>query len=1176
MLLCFNISAQGGNLSSSSDQVELPSIIPPSPTAFQMTQYGDVTVNESTGKISPSIPLYTYKAGKLSLPISLSYQGNGVKLDQAASWTGINWNLLASGLITRTVRGKDDLMLPSGRKFYSQEDIYAMDFKNNPNHVSEIDNFIKNSNIDSEVDIFSFSFPGGSGSFYLDEELEPRLTNYDKELKIELNPILPTLDGITQHLKRNITITTPDGVKYYFGGLEASESSKIEYSPLVPGSQIQFAQTAFYLTKIVHPFGDEIYFEYDIPKDYRILTSVSEIDTRKMSIAPYEVKGCGEINLGSLSSSKRNYIFNNIADGQFLKRISSNRNNYEIVFNTSNANSTLRKHYIKVLNSFTVRKTNNVSEELERINFTYLYPRGRQTSQRFFLSGIKFLDSRRYSMVYNNPKDLPERLSFSRDNLGYYNGKDNNTLLPKNEHGMYAAINHTLADRSASFNYSSKGSLTKLIYPTKGYTTFTYESGFLNKKATKTKRKAFLVYRNNPSRNLTTLNPNSVKIGQSSITEKGKVEQETIIDQTIDVRLYNIKSSEDLDFHVKFILSVKDLTKGLTKEYEKWYQIDQGTPTNDHYLGNVKKYPTYLFKKIKLLQNHTYKISLKIQANSYQSDAIIVANLDFNYDIESNSLQEDLGIRVKEVTNHKEDHTGHYVVANKKTYKYTNATESIVPRYLYGSSIVICCEGENGGMAHSQIGMINLRSSSINSLYTNANNEKLYRTVKVSSSSALKDNGYVEKEYLILGDAAPLNLLEEYFRSSGLDNYNLPSSRENTSAVNGRLLKETVFSKNADTNNTYKPVQQTRNYYNITRENIVHNNVRSVLIKSCYRYSDQKQLDGLYLGMYNTYSNKVALDSTITRFYDYNNIKDPATLDTDGDGIIDSIDNDDDNDGYVDFIDGDDDGDGIADEDEGKEQPNIIKKITRYQYNQYVGIPTEITVNDSQDITLKTKQYYVDGYITEDPQAMYRTKLFGKFIINNPYKKERFKNNILLSTQKINYRHWDNNIVLPETIQTSKGTAPLEDRIVYHKYDDKGNSVEISKKDGTKIYYVWGYHKTQPIAKIEGYTDAQITAVQTKIKTAVTASNSDTSRCLDSDNCNEKVLRDKLTLLRNSFTSTNTQVTTSTYDPLIGVTSMTDPKGYTIYYEYDEFNRLKQVKDADGNILSNNQYNYKN
>ncbi len=53
-------------------------------------------------------------------------------------------------------------------------------------------------------------------------------------------------------------------------------------------------------------------------------------------------------------------------------------------------------------------------------------------------------------------------------------------------------------------------------------------------------------------------------------------------------------------------------------------------------------------------------------------------------------------------------------------------------------------------------------------------------------------------------------------------------------------------------------------------------------------------------------------------------------------------------------------------------------------------------------------------------------------------------------------------------------------------------------------------------------------------------------------------------------------LTTYTYDPLIGVTSITDPRGETIYYHYDNFNRLEYVKDAQGKILSENEYHYKN
>lgn len=52
------------------------------------------------------------------------------------------------------------------------------------------------------------------------------------------------------------------------------------------------------------------------------------------------------------------------------------------------------------------------------------------------------------------------------------------------------------------------------------------------------------------------------------------------------------------------------------------------------------------------------------------------------------------------------------------------------------------------------------------------------------------------------------------------------------------------------------------------------------------------------------------------------------------------------------------------------------------------------------------------------------------------------------------------------------------------------------------------------------------------------------------------------------------QMTSYTYFPHTGLTSMDDPNGEITYYEYDGLGRLKNVKDYQGNIIKNYQYNY--
>lgn len=58
--------------------------------------------------MSLPIPIYTLSEGLLSVPISLEYNGSGMKNQEVASWCGAGWNLNAGGMISRMVRGLPD------------------------------------------------------------------------------------------------------------------------------------------------------------------------------------------------------------------------------------------------------------------------------------------------------------------------------------------------------------------------------------------------------------------------------------------------------------------------------------------------------------------------------------------------------------------------------------------------------------------------------------------------------------------------------------------------------------------------------------------------------------------------------------------------------------------------------------------------------------------------------------------------------------------------------------------------------------------------------------------------------------------------------------------------------------------------------------------------------------
>ncbi len=182
--------------------------------------------------------------------------------------------------------------------------------------------------------------------------------------------------------------------------------------------------------------------------------------------------------------------------------------------------------------------------------------------------------------------------------------------------------------------------------------------------------------------------------------------------------------------------------------------------------------------------------------------------------------------------------------------------------------------------------------------------------------------------------------------------------------------------------------------------------------------------------------------------------------------------------------------------------------------------------------------------------------------------------NIVLG--KVYTRDNAGNIIQSHEYENSSLVAvPLHDANIYYpqnfvqktvlNYTANGKLKDYKDVDGVPVAVLWGYNGSYPIAEVRNATYQNLIDVLGQNLVDQLNGNSPGS---------DEQVRNSLTALRISLP--NALVTTYTYKPLVGTTSVTDSKGMTTYYEYDAFLRLKAVKDHDGNMLKQTDYHYKN
>ncbi|TXK78895.1 hypothetical protein [Mesonia sp. K4-1] len=1118
----------------------------PSPQAAQFTKYGNIEANAAYGRVNHSIPLYTYKMGKIQVPISMDYDGIGVKVNQTNTWTGVNWKLNVGGAITRTVYDRPDEDV-SQRIFKNDidnlVDTYESDPTINPGAInaSQLGNYLFLDNYDTQPDIFNFSFLGISGSFYLDQGYNPILINAENDLKIEIEGAGDNKSNLNQF--KTFKITDANGVEYFFGGAE-TETSKKEVgwhnnvSPL--------ATTAYHLYMIKHPMDGLVLFEYDKSLNY-----LAHIDfSSQYAQALNSQVGVGTYDIvlsptGHVGGNRPDRIISNISGGKYLTKIFSSSGE-EVVFHSDNQGYSNNKNISNVLNSIEVINTGN-NQKLMDIDFEYIFDIAEGVQQRFFLEHIKInewldnnspnmgKDYKQYEFVYNNPVGLPKRFSYSQDLFGYYNGVDNSDkgMLPINDDNTVGVYGE--ADRSSDFGKMILGSLKKIIYPTGGYTLLEYEQP-LNKKV-ETEHYQRTIHRNmaafNPPNKLTT----NCNLGGFEDDGTGNLIFKTIpISQTISVNV-NVEFSQmppDKDWVYVELFEIFPNQSPVSLELRNF----KNTP-ND---WNGSPYEINKQFDFQLQAGHAY--SLRFYKGFESLNTPMQGQLFFDYKV-GDILTPGEGLRIKRISDFTSNATN---AQNIKRYYYTGKENvrkdplEYVPYYQDASFIettdisvennckppeiigaALCCYVDQKQGTRLNIHPTNYNENILNS----------YEKVTISYGGDDFENGGIEKcFYKEGGDIVNMFKAQTAGGAGSPEKIEKTHSSATWSAVsvrNGKLQRENFISNE---NNTLRlESQKIYGYHVVNLESLTA--VVGSFGPYCgpgyagYRYSNFR------LGSYDIFSKKLLLVSKkMQKFY-------PAILFN-----------------------------------EDIEESNKLVTKTEYDYDSHVGQPTKITTTTSDsDVENIVKNRYPYGGPTQldpclsIPDQQHYQALYDQHRISSPYQTETYVKEggveRLTSVKRVIYDLYNstggpttlptNGILMPSKVQTSKvGECDLEDRFEYLAYNEDGYPTLLKNTNGTQTKLVYN-NRNQIETLVENFTFDNGDPVY---------------------NLGDPVL---VRCEKRNAQYPGALITSYRYDSVTHqLTWEQDPRCQVTEYEYDDYHRLEYIKDMEGNILQEYDYNYKN
>ncbi|MFY0254324.1 hypothetical protein ACDQ55_10265 [Chitinophaga sp. 30R24] len=1086
----------------------------PSPMVAALGTYGGVDVQKNTGGISKSISLLEIRQRDLIYSPSINYNSTGIKVDDWGSRVGIGWKENLMPIITRVVKG-----IPDERALSRTADETNVFGERNGGDYSAA-TLAKaqalathNTSIDGQYDIFSYNLLGSSGQFIIREN-KAVILNQKNNVKIDILSVSPTY---------TFTITTPDGVKYDFSKeIETTKFSSENSCDVDNPNMYSQVATAWFVCSMISPAGSTISFAYQSASfsyiyDFTEFYIFTSYNNKTLPCSRQDEEGD---MYNGYNNNRATCVRHKVTSTKLLSMVTGD--NFTMVFDYLGRNDIVNEG---LLNGITLSNGSKIIKhiglEYEKASATAPFePVLQQNLDQSDLVTEQTSLNTRYFLKALHVKNAEEDLAYKFN----YNSP---TVLPhrfsfsKDYLGCYnGKSNVSTVPQVAIDGLDGLG----INYPyADRSTSIVGGAGLLNRIEYPTGGSDTILYEQNRFK--------------------------TIVSHD-DIRSISdwYSTDEDVNYNGNFFTMGVDVESKVTLVFECFLDNGAASPTDpdgaeayaqvqligpngpmdfprmgdqiDLRLGATRSTTFYVNGVpapdgyLTFYPNEEYNLLINLQGKHTALRATMYY---------SNGMVQELvdsifvGYRVKKVITRSNNND----LVRLYDYNHFKVDKGQLTIYPDSSSLVVATPGK-----YRATGMdicydyINLPTSPAGPIHI-ISNIYAYETYRLLPNSNTDINVYKGLPYAYSQITEFLDSASTSFTAS---NYEVNANGfaawwceryPTATAVNPEMED---FAWNNGLERERYIGTKSAGIYNVLKE---HRWRHSVVQSPYHNYSvcliampakDRGDQIGNYMiNYYENYSSWEKLDTAINIDY--------------------------------------------------SQAGNLIT-TTFYKYNSDDKNMEEESTYDSKGYVLTSRYFHPRKMVSEglDFTGVYQNMVNANYI-SPSIEIFNIRSGTQFSRERVQYASFNQGMFLPESISTQAGiNTPLVLRASNNQYDTKGNILEQQLANEVKTVYLWGYKGQYPVARIVG---SDYSTVLAHVDTALL------------NNGTAAQIVAQLTSMRSYF-STNplVQISTYTYQPLVGMITETDPNGKAFFYEYDESNRLKCIRDEYNYILKRFCYNY--